>query len=162
MIHPECLGETTAEGHKNILKEGTKISLSNWKGLREGSTELRVLSNTTLCFHWWLKEEIMNNLTTFSNDSKWLNGKRSCCFRNILELKIILRIAAVLWKTGCTLIWVSRVCIIKCKNKMGKDGLPAVMQAKEKDLGVKLNVRLQCQFLWNLKKKSHYLQMCYR
>lgn len=48
---PDCLGETTAKGHNNILKEGTKISLSNWKGLREGSTEVCVLSNIIQCFH---------------------------------------------------------------------------------------------------------------
>lgn len=79
---PDCLGETTAKGHHNILKEGINISLSNWKGLREGSTEVCVLSNIIQCFHWWLYEEIMNNLTTFSNDSKWLSGKRSCSLRD--------------------------------------------------------------------------------
>lgn len=75
--------------------------------------------------------------------------KEAALLGTALELKVILRIAAVLWKTGCTLIWVSRVSytIIKCKNKLGKDWLPAVTQGK--DLGVNLNVRLQCQFLGN-------------
>lgn len=114
-------------------------------------------SNILQCFHWWLDEGIMNNLIAFSNDSM---VRDAMLLGTALELKIILRIAAMLWKPGCALIWVSRAhyTIIKCKNKMRKDRLAAVMQRK--DPRMKLNVRQQCQS--SKKKKSHYLQMCYR
>lgn len=41
----------TAKGHNNIHKEGSKISLSNWTGFKEGSTEACILSNIIQRFY---------------------------------------------------------------------------------------------------------------